>query len=84
MTISRRGFAATSIAALALGGWARLGSAQSGDTYRNEVQGYGPLRPDPAGYFDLPEGFSYRVLAKAGETMDDGFIAPDNFDGMGC
>lgn len=84
MTISRRGFAVTSIAALALGGWARLGSAQSGDSYRNEVTGYGPLRPDPAGYFDLPEGFSYRVLAKAGETMDDGFIAPDNFDGMGC
>jgi secreted PhoX family phosphatase len=84
MTITRRGFAATSIAALALGGWARLGSAQAGDTYRNEVPGYGPLKADPAGYFDLPEGFSYRVLAKAGEVMDDGFIAPDNFDGMGC
>jgi len=84
MTITRRGFAASSIAALALGGWARLGSAQAGDTYRNEVPGYGPLKADPVGYFDLPEGFSYRVLAKAGEVMDDGFIAPDNFDGMGC
>lgn len=84
MTITRRGFAAASIAALALGGWARLGSAQAGDTYRNEVPGYGPLKADPAGYFDLPEGFSYRVLAQAGEVMDDGFIAPDNFDGMGC
>lgn len=84
MNISRRGFAATSFAALALGGWARLGASASAATYRNEVPGYGPLRSDPAGYFDLPEGFSYRVLASAGEVMDDGFIAPDNFDGMGC
>jgi secreted PhoX family phosphatase len=84
MNISRRGFAATSLAALALGGWSRFGAAQQGESYRNEVPGYGPLRADPAGYFDLPEGFSYRVLAKAGDRMDDGFIVPDNFDGMGC
>lgn len=84
MTLTRRGFAASSIAALAIGGWTRMGSAQAGDSYRNEVPGYGPLVADPAGYFDLPQGFSYRVLAKAGQVMDDGFIAPDNFDGMGC
>jgi secreted PhoX family phosphatase len=84
MNISRRGFAATSLAALALGGWSRIGVTQTSDTYRNEVPGYGPLHADPAGYFDLPKGFSYRVLAKAGDTMDDGFILPDNFDGMGC
>lgn len=84
MTMTRRGFAAASMTALALGGWARMGSAQVTDSYRNEVPGYGPLVSDPAGYFDLPKGFSYRVLAKAGQVMDDGFIAPDNFDGMGC
>ncbi len=84
MNVTRRGFAATSIAALALGGWSRIGATEAGDTYRNEVPGYGPLQADPAGYFDLPEGFTYRVLAKAGDTMDDGFIVPDNFDGMGC
>lgn len=84
MTLTRRGFAASSLAALAIGGWTRGGLAQQPETYRNEVSGYGPLRADPAGYFDLPEGFSYRVLAKAGERMDDGFIVPDNFDGMGC
>ena len=84
MNFSRRSFAASSVAALALGGWTRVGLAQQTDSYRNEVPGYGPLRADPAGYFDLPEGFSYRVLAKAGERMDDGFIVPDNFDGMGC
>jgi len=84
MSLSRRSFTASSIAALALGGWTRVGLAQQTDSYRNEVPGYGPLRADPAGYFDLPEGFSYRVLAKAGERMNDGFIVPDNFDGMGC
>lgn len=84
MIISRRGFAASSLAALAIGGWTRAGLAQQAESYRNEVMGYGPLRADPAGYFDLPEGFSYRVLAKAGERMADGFVVPDNFDGMGC
>jgi secreted PhoX family phosphatase len=34
--------------------------------------------------FDLPEGFSYRVLSKLGDTMDDGFAVPDYGDGMGC
>lgn len=84
MIVSRRGFAASSLAALAIGGWTRVGLAQEAESYRNEVGGYGPLVSDPAGYFDLPEGFSYRVLAKAGERMGDGFILPDNFDGMGC
>lgn len=84
MDLSRRNFAASSVAALALGGWTRVGLAQQTDSYRNEIPGYGPLRADPAGYFDLPEGFSYRVLAEAGERMDDGFTLPDNFDGMGC
>lgn len=84
MIISRRGFATSSLAALAIGGWTRAGLAQQAESYRNEVMGYGPLRPDPAGYFDLPEGFSYQVLARAGERMADGFVVPDNFDGMGC
>ena len=28
------------------------------DTYRNQIVGYGPLRRDPAGIFDLPPDFS--------------------------
>lgn len=51
---------------------------------RNEVFGYGPMRPDPDGLLDLPEGFSYRVLSRAGRRMDDGLVTPDKFDGMGC
>lgn len=54
------------------------------DRYRSEVYGYGPLKADPAGLFDLPEGFTYTVLARAGEPMADGLITPHKFDGMGC
>ena len=46
--------------------------------------GYGPLRPDPAGLLDLPEGFSYRVISKLGQAMSDGGRVPDAADGMGC
>lgn len=31
----------------------------------------------------LPPGFEYRVLAYAGQPMDDGVVTPDSFDGMG-
>ncbi len=46
--------------------------------------GYGPLRPDPAGLLDLPDGFSYRVLSRWGAQMDDGLLVPGLHDGMGC
>ena len=81
---SRRGLL-LSAAALAFAGLgARSALAAEGADILDQVRGYGPLRPDPAGVLDLPEGFSYRVLSTAGEVMDDGFMAPDHFDGMGC
>lgn len=46
--------------------------------------GYGPLKPDPAGFLDLPEGFTYRVISRLGDRMDDGGTVPDKADGMGC
>jgi secreted PhoX family phosphatase len=46
------------------------------------VHGYGPLRSDPAQVLDLPEGFSYRIISRAGETMDDGLQVPGLADGM--
>jgi hypothetical protein len=46
--------------------------------------GYGALKPDPAGFLDLPEGFSYRVISRLGDKMDDGGTVPDRADGMGC
>jgi len=39
--------------------------------------GYGPLKIDPEGLLDLPEGFSYRVLSSLGDLMDDGGTVPD-------
>lgn len=48
-----------------------------------EALGYGPLVPDPNGIFDLPEGFSYKIISKQGEPMDDGLLVPGKQDGMG-
>ncbi|MFF5444132.1 alkaline phosphatase PhoX [Streptomyces sp. NPDC012888] len=46
--------------------------------------GYGLLRPDPDGLLDLPEGFGYRVLSRAGEPLRSGEgTVPANCDGMG-
>lgn len=41
------------------------------------------LVKDPEGYLDLPEGFSYKVISKTGDMMDDGFFVPGRPDGMG-
>ncbi|WP_367874580.1 alkaline phosphatase PhoX [Luteolibacter sp. Populi] len=43
---------------------------------------FGPLLADPAKILDLPEGFSYRVLATRGEPMSDGYKVPGAPDGM--
>lgn len=45
-------------------------------------RGFGPLQRDPGGLLDLPAGFSYHVVSKAGDTMDDGFKVPPAHDGM--
>lgn len=45
---------------------------------------YGSLVPDPAGLLDLPRGFTYRVLSRLGDPMNDGERVPDKADGMGC
>jgi secreted PhoX family phosphatase len=87
MNPSRRAFMA-SATALALSGYALRAQAASNGFIdgpaRNEVFGYGPMVKDPYGVLDLPEGFSYRVVSQAGETMNDGLMTPDKFDGMGC
>ena len=43
---------------------------------------YGPMRPDPDGILDLPEGFSYRVIQRSGAAMSDGLRVPSRPDGM--
>jgi len=84
MTFSRRHVLAGGAAALAFSGFARNVLAQEAETYTNQVPGYGPLVRDPLGVIDLPEGFQYRVISQAGQTMDDGLIVPTTADGMGC
>ena len=86
---SRRAFmagTAASFAALAASGCMREPAMRgtTGATGGASPVGYGPLVPDPAGLFDLPEGFSYKVLSRLGDRMDDGFTVPDAADGMGC
>ncbi|MCX4528693.1 MULTISPECIES: alkaline phosphatase PhoX [unclassified Streptomyces] len=47
------------------------------------TRGYGPLLSDPRGLLDLPAGFSYRVLSRAGTPLRSGEGAvPANCDGM--
>lgn len=80
-TIDRRRFlSATSAAFAAL---AASGCHARGEGVRS-ARGYGPLKPDPRGVLDLPEGFSYRGISSLGDAMDDGGKVPDAADGMGC
>ncbi|MDX2200238.1 MAG: DUF839 domain-containing protein [Phycisphaerae bacterium] len=44
--------------------------------------GFGPLKKDPQGLLDLPEGFSYHLFSRVGEKMDDGLFVPGKPDGM--
>lgn len=92
MFASRRQFLQTAAASAAFSGLARYANAQitadaegySNPGYASEITGYGPLRRDPAEVFDLPEGFSYKVISRAGDRMDDGLVAAGKMDGMGC
>lgn len=85
MTLSRRHLIGAATGA-AFVGLSRLAQARGlqGDGYVSEVHGYGPLQPDPDRLFDLPEGFSYTVVQRAGDPMSDGLVTPRKMDGMGC
>jgi secreted PhoX family phosphatase len=39
---------------------------------------------DPAGILDLPQGFSYRVVSRAGSALPGGGITPGRHDGTGA
>lgn len=58
------------------------GSLAQADFGPVSAPGYGPLKKDPAGILDLPDGFSYRVLTRVGEEMDDGLLYPGKPDAM--
>lgn len=46
------------------------------------AKGFGNLVDDPRGIFNLPPGFTYVVLSRTGEAMDDGLLVPGAPDGM--
>ena len=46
--------------------------------------GFGPLVSDPRGILDLPAGFTYTIISRVGERMDDGFLVPGLHDAMGA
>jgi secreted PhoX family phosphatase len=49
---------------------------------RSDVAPFGPLLPDPDRILDLPAGFSYRIVSRAGDPMHDGLRVPHAHDGM--
>jgi len=85
MTLSRRNFlksaAAISIGFTGLHSFYRNGMEVIGDSGPGATP-FGPLKEDPSGMFDLPEGFSYRIISRVGDRMDDGFFVPHRADGM--
>ncbi|MEZ5276229.1 MAG: DUF839 domain-containing protein [Opitutaceae bacterium] len=58
--------------------------AAAGSAEAMNLPGYGPLLPDPKGILDLPGGFTYRIISKAGDIMTDGLLVPKTPDGMGA
>lgn len=46
--------------------------------------GAGPLLPDPAGILDLPDGFTYRIVSRAGDPLVGATgVVPGSPDAMG-
>jgi hypothetical protein len=85
MSLSRRRFLSHTAAVTA--GFAGLRSFAAVSPANALVQasdafGYGPLIKDRKGLLDLPAGFSYQVISRKGEKMDDGFFVPGKHDGM--
>ena len=78
-SLSRRRFLGAGVGALAAAG-------ALGWLYRPRSIGasLGDLVTDPEGILNLPPGFSYQVLQRAGDRMTDGFTTPEAPDGMAC
>ena len=65
-----------------------VGSLEGCVTYQTPTKGnllknkYGKLKRDPAGILNLPDGFTYKIIARRGQPMSDGLVHPDKPDGM--
>jgi len=75
--ISRRRFLTTTSLA-----FASLQQYSRGSGSDRLIAPLGPLKKDPKGLLDLPEGFTYRVISRMGDAMTDGLKTPGKPDGM--
>ncbi|MBL9031835.1 MAG: DUF839 domain-containing protein [Phycisphaerae bacterium] len=84
MAMDRREFVARGAAfAAGFAGLRRVYAGAGASAWlREPAYGYGELRADPKGLLDLPDGFTYRVLSRFDELMDDGNHVPGLHDGM--
>ena len=82
MITTRRQFIKDSgVIALGFSGLQKL-SANYAEKPNLQDKGYGPLMVDPNKVLDLPKGFSYRIISRAGDAMNDGLVLPGKPDGM--
>ena len=83
-TLRRRSFLKLSAAtAFGFAGLHRALGCACDPTLRGRNPGpYGDLIADPEGVLDLPVGFSYQIISRTGDQMDDGLLVPGAQDGM--
>ena len=86
-SVSRRlfvgGSAAAGLGFVFSGSGSLAAFARPGTTGTRTATGYGPLVADPDGILALPEGFSYKVVARSGMTPTLDGVHPTDPDGMG-
>lgn len=86
-SVSRRGFlggtAATGLGFAFAGAGALDAFVRPASAATPTATGYGPLVSDPNGILALPEGFSYTLIARSGQTPTDDGMHPSDPDGMG-
>ena len=80
-TASRRQFLRTS-SAFAFGFAGLHSLVGCGNLPAKAKDRFGPLIADPKGIMDLPENFSYKIISRRGDLMNDGFYVPGVPDGM--
>lgn len=85
MRLTRRHFLKNaSAAAIAVGGLRSL-QLQAQVYAQDPVYGIdkvGQLLADPAGILNLPRDFTYKVISRSGDLMNDGLLVPSAPDGM--
>ena len=83
MNSSRREFLkSAATVSVAFSGLARYASGKGAAAVRAPGK-YGIPVVDPKRIFDLPAGFKYTIIGRAGDYMDDGLRLPGRSDGMG-